>query len=118
MMEIITGPESISTINMRVRISQSSPPLYKVLSAIGPYYRVKRLVQLAALGLAVEEGKLSLTTSIGTNSVESKPVATLSTTSSTNSINETEKLPSVENETKRYTIPPDAAEAMGNMFDD
>lgn len=48
--------ETPATIRVTVRVRQQvEPALYEDLSVVGSYYRSKRLIQLAMLGLAAEQ---------------------------------------------------------------
>lgn len=108
--------ESVLPLFLRVRITQANPALRAVLSSIGPYYRVKRLVQLATLGLAVEEGRINFLEP-GERGVTS--VSALTASAATISKTVVSEKPSVVDvaEEKHYIIPEGAAAAMGSLFD-
>ncbi|HQS58738.1 MAG TPA: hypothetical protein PLU16_07700 [Gallionellaceae bacterium] len=92
--------EKEDVLRFKVTVPPVYTELYDVMNKAGAYYRSKRLVQLALLGLSVEKGQLT-TTSISTNTAES-----------THPNNEPAK-----DTQRRYVIPENAAALIGDMLE-
>ena len=115
-------PDTSTPLILRIRIGESSPQLYEALNELGSYYRARRLLQLATLGLAVERTNFSLaeqtplSSSGGVNEhfarVTSKGAASSKSSSTSKTKTGLENTPTQPH----YKIPIDAAEAMGELF--
>lgn len=90
------------SLRLKVSVSPVYADLYKQLEEAGPYYRSRRLLNLALLGLSLEKGHLITTTPI-------PPAPILG--------NISPKEQAVSDKQKRYIIPDSAAAAIGAMFD-
>lgn len=87
------------SLRFKVSVSPTYAELHKQLEVAGPYYRSRRMLSLALLGLSLEKGHI----------VTSAPTP-ISTNTSSDAQPNLDRL-------GHYSIPDDAAEAIGKMFD-
>jgi hypothetical protein len=101
--------EKEDVLRFKVTVPPVYTELYDVLNKAGAYYRSKRLVQLAILGLSVEKGQL--TTTAGSTNTATIGLST-NTTASAQPDKQLTKDPQ-----KHYDIPENAAALIANMLE-
>ncbi len=98
------------SLKIRINVSPQNVSLFEALQKYGPYYRSRRLVQLALLGLSVEQG-------LSSTLIKSE-------TATTGPANNMKTKPSAEQEIEvgqvrdnHYTIPKDGGNDLSEFFD-
>jgi len=116
--------KQVKDVTLKVKVSQEFASLLADLHQYGPYYRSRRLIHLAALGLAFENNRASLHASLSSNSapVENHAAETSQQAASgqeTSRASQVEQLDTGTGASKpvHYKIPEGATDALGDMFD-
>ena len=87
-------------LTFKVTVPPIYTELYDVLNKAGAYYRSKRLVQLAILGLSVERGQLTTTAGSTNTTASAQPDKQLT-----------------KDPERHYDIPENAAALIANMLE-
>jgi len=106
--------KQVKDVTLKVKVSQEFVSLLADLHQYGPYYRSRRLIHLAALGLAFENNRASLHAPLSSNSAPAENHA-----AETSRASQVEQLDTGTGASKpvHYKIPEGATDALGDMFD-
>lgn len=109
-------------IECTIRVTpHNHPDLFNALGPTGRYYRSRRLLQLASIGLAVEEGRFPALTLNGDS--QSSPQSHIhfnaqasSNLEEANTVSQHLVVSEPAAEATHYSIPDDAADALDGLF--
>lgn len=115
-------------IVMKIKVTPRTPDLFAVLQKEGKYYAPRKLIELAQLGLAVQQGKMGGVSlpirPMDVAPAQAAPAPAPATPPAVKAVKQ--EAPAALPETKdakdagekpRYTIPDSATDAIGAMFD-
>ena len=103
--------EKDEVLRFKVTVNPVSSELYEVLYKAGKYYRSRKLLELALLGLAVEKGRLMISPPLVTAPAKLSVAVPAAPPTQPSSINQSDE------PQHKYQIPDCAAQLIGDMLD-